>query len=69
MIFWSFWFQKQEEPEESSSEEEDVIEPESTLFVKNLNFETTEEGLKEVGLEKCRLTHYGLVTQCGNIEL
>lgn len=33
---------------ESSSEDEEEAEPDTTLFVKNLNFTTTEEMLKEV---------------------
>lgn len=33
--------------EQVTSEEEDEPEPDSTLFVKNLNFQTTDEGLKK----------------------
>ncbi|XP_062593216.1 probable RNA-binding protein 19 [Saccostrea cucullata] len=45
---------KEENEEESSDEEEDdgTPEPDSTLFVKNLNFTTTEESLREK-FKKC----------------
>ena len=38
----------QEAEESSSSESEDEVEPESTIYVKNLNFETREEAFQEV---------------------
>ena len=44
-------FQKQKSGDEDSyseEEEEDSPEPDATLFVKNLNFSTTEEALREV---------------------
>lgn len=37
------------EDEEEEEEEEDEPVPGSTLFIKNLNFSTTEETLQEVG--------------------
>lgn len=39
-----------EAEEEEDEEPEDDAEPESTLFVKNINFETVEDTLQEVGL-------------------
>uniref|UniRef100_A0A3B4YYG9 Probable RNA-binding protein 19 n=1 Tax=Seriola lalandi dorsalis TaxID=1841481 RepID=A0A3B4YYG9_SERLL len=40
---------KEEEEEEDEEEEEEESAPGSTLFIKNLNFSTTEEKLQEVG--------------------
>ena len=40
-----FDLQKQQE---ASSDEDDAVEPESTLYVKNINFDTTEDSLREV---------------------
>lgn len=40
---------KQEEEQEEEEEEEEESAPGSTLFIKNLNFSTTEETLQEVG--------------------
>ncbi|XP_061189659.1 probable RNA-binding protein 19 isoform X2 [Saccostrea echinata] len=47
-------YKKEENEEESSSEDDEsgIPEPDSTLFVKNLNFTTTEEGLREK-FKKC----------------
>lgn len=42
---------KEEEDEEEEDEEEEESQPGSTLFIKNLNYSTTEESLKEVGSE------------------
>ena len=39
---------KEKEKEEEEEEEEESV-PGSTLFIKNLNFSTTEETLQEVG--------------------
>lgn len=39
--------------EEAEEEEEEEEAPGSTLFIKNLNFSTTEEKLQEVGHFKC----------------
>lgn len=41
--------EKKEEEEEEDEEEEEESAPGSTLFIKNLNFSTTEEKLQEVG--------------------
>lgn len=43
--------EKNEEDEEEEEEEDEV--PGSTLFIKNLNFSTTEEKLREVGPVRC----------------
>ncbi len=43
--------EKEEEDEEEEEEEEEQILPGSTLFVKNLNFNTSEETLREVSAE------------------
>lgn len=40
---------KKEVDEEEEEEEEEESAPGSTLFIKNLNFSTTEEKLQEVG--------------------
>lgn len=40
---------KEEKKEEEEEEEEEESAPGSTLFIKNLNFSTTEEKLQEVG--------------------
>lgn len=40
---------EEEEEEEDEEEEEEESAPGSTLFIKNLNFSTTEEKLQEVG--------------------
>lgn len=40
---------KKEVNEEEEEEEEEESDPGSTLFIKNLNFSTTEEKLQEVG--------------------
>ena len=42
--------EKKEVMEEEEEEEEDV-EPDSVLFVKNLNFDTTEEALNKVCMD------------------
>lgn len=42
---------KEEEDDEEEDEEEEESLPGSTLFVKNLNYSTTEESLQEVGSE------------------
>lgn len=42
--------EKEEEDDEEDEEEEESL-PGSTLFVKNLNYSTTEESLQEVGSE------------------
>lgn len=39
-----------EKKDESSSEEEDFPEPDTTLFIKGLNFSTKEEAIKEVNI-------------------
>lgn len=44
--------EKNEEDEAEEEEEEDEV-PGSTLFIKNLNFSTTEETLREVGHFRC----------------
>lgn len=41
--------EKEEEDDEEEDEEEEESLPGSTLFVKNLNYSTTEESLQEVG--------------------
>lgn len=43
--------EKEEEDDEEEDEEEEESLPGSTLFVKNLNYSTTEESLQEVGSE------------------
>ncbi len=43
--------EEEEEDEEEEEEEEEQILPGSTLFVKNLNFNTSEETLREVSAE------------------
>lgn len=40
-------------PQESSSEDEEEPEPDTTLFVKNVNFSTTDDMLKEVRSSDC----------------
>lgn len=40
---------KEQVEEEEDEEEEEESAPGSTLFIKNLNFDTTEEKLQEVG--------------------
>lgn len=40
---------EEEEEEEEDEEEEEESAPGSTLFIKNLNFSTTEETLQQVG--------------------
>lgn len=42
---------KEEDEDEEEDEEEEEILPGSTLFIKNLNYSTTEESLQEVGSE------------------
>lgn len=42
---------EEEEDDEEEDEEEEESLPGSTLFVKNLNYSTTEESLQEVGSE------------------
>lgn len=42
---------KKEEEEEEEEDEEEQILPGSTLFIKNLNFNTSEETLREVSAE------------------
>jgi RNA recognition motif-containing protein len=36
---------------DDSSEEDERPEPDTTLFIKNLNFNTNEEDIKEVSIE------------------
>lgn len=74
---------KEETKEEKEEEEEEETVPGSTLFIKNLNFSTTEEQLQEVGQFISQLSHVLVVTvtifiifssllqvftKCGNVK-
>ncbi|XP_014209588.1 probable RNA-binding protein 19 [Copidosoma floridanum] len=48
--------------DESDEEDDEEPEPDTTLFVKNLNFSTTEEQLKK-HFEKCGRLHYSTVSK------
>ena len=48
--------EKKDESKNSDDEDEDEPEPDTTLFIKNLNFRTTEEQLKKVRFN--RTSHY-----------
>ncbi|KAG8037374.1 hypothetical protein G9C98_005584 [Cotesia typhae] len=48
------------EDEDEDDEEEEEVEPDTTIFVKNLNFSTTDDQLKEY-FSKCGRIHYATV--------
>ena len=48
--------EKKEKEKEEEEEEEEIV-PGSTLFIKNLNFSTTEETLQEVGRAGLELSY------------
>ncbi|KAJ8675478.1 hypothetical protein QAD02_011264 [Eretmocerus hayati] len=53
--------ENEEKKEEDDDDDEDEPEPDTTLFVKNLNFTTTEEDLKK-HFAKCGELHYATIS-------
>lgn len=48
----------QENPKNIEEEEEEEPEPDTTLFVKNLNFQTTDQSLKQVSKKHLNFQNY-----------